>query len=654
MPDIRRPRSNFRNRVNKMKGLPIDEKSLLLRMGELVDTAVNNRQTTGPGSDETVVGRQKRRRNRNVPQPINLIADVGTRGAILRWDKVDSPLLRNYRIRITPINDTGGAEFVATAFSNEYAFKGKGGDYKFEVQSIGRNGEGSEWSASIFFEISDTPIILEGNKFDVEELGAQISETVLTPLNYTAFVFASVVLDTFSDPNDNPSVTLELRHGDIYEQSVFVQQFELYPESEDLNNFDATVGINRPASSPGRSGTFNTTQSVMFTPYQILEGNPIADKNTRFWITVTNHGEDVVGLSCAIWVASEGLSEEDDTEEVVVHDKSIQLPALASGGLNRAFGISYDDSDAPVPTTTWTLNFWLKPEDLTTADFRIFHKSGFNLITGAPNNTQRILVAYDKDTPRLEVQVWNSAGTVSVLWTCDSQATVWPLGLNEWHMLTVAFDGDRSGSKFDVYVNGSVLTATSDNSTVTTIPDYAAISGVAAVGGIPTGNWLTRTTAVVNTGLFDGRIHAGGWWGIVLSSAAISAIYNSGNGATRNWLTSFGAYGSGADLNHYWRFGALDNFFIGPPAIDWLLKGTLATATQANVDFNVANDVSFDIGNMQDSDDHYRPMDFTNRIFIGFSFPGDDENRETHGGGAGSFSTDLVDSGDIVNDYPGL
>lgn len=660
MPDIRRPRSNFRNRVNKMQGLPIDEKSLLLRMGELVDTAVNNRQTTGPGADETVVGRQKRRRNRNVPQPINLTADVGTRGAILRWDKVDSPLLRNYRIRITPINDTGGAEFVATAFSNEYAFKGLGGEYKFEVQSIGRNGEGSEWSASIFFGISDTPIILEGNKFDVETLGAQISETVLTPLNYTAFVFASVVLDSFADPNNNPSVVLELRHGDTYENSVFVQEFDLYPESEDLNNFDNTMGISRPSGSPGRSATFNTTQSVMFTPYQILEGNPIADKNTRFWVTVTSHGEDVVGLSIAIWVASEGLSEETgDDDTTLQHIKSVQLPVGSAGGINRAFAISSDDEDTQ--NNIWSFNIWLKPSSITTpaGGFEIYGSYGVSLGAGnPPDNRTSAFIDYYPATPRLEVAQANQAGTVYVTWTKSGAANIWPLGVNNWHMLTVCFSGERAGSKFDVYVNGVAQVATTDDSTSTTIPQFTSLpTRVWAIGGQPLGNQINTVSGNgrINTFLLNGRVHQAGLWNVVLSQAAVQSIYNSGNGARRDWRNSFGAYGQALNMRHYWRFGGLENDRNGSIGNinEWVKKGG-GTPTQAEVNTNVANDVSFDLGSMQDSGSQYDAIDFTNEIFISLSTPTSPliVNRETLGG-YGTFTTVRPDAGDIVDDYPG-
>lgn len=664
-----RRRSQFRNRVQKMIGIPIEEKMALLRMGELVDTAVNNRATTGPGADEARVGRRHKRKTRVVPQPINLSADVGTRGAILRWDKVDSQALLNYQVRIVPVEGTG-VEFTATAFSNEYAFKGEAGSYKFEARSIGRNGGGSDWSAAEFFEIQDTPIILEGNKFGVEELGAQISETVLTPLNYTAFIFASIVLNSFSDPNNNSACTLELRHGDTYEQSVFVQEFDLYPESEDLNSFDTTLGITRPSSSPGRSGTFNTTQSAMFSPYQILEGNAIADKNTKFWITVTGHSDDVVGLSVSIWVASEGLSETEETETVIVHDKCIELPI--SSVTKPAFGVSEDtfnNEGDDYWDNIWSFGIWLKPSDFT-ENMEILGKYS---VTGAaiPNNNGLVFIDWLGSSSTLEVQARANDGTTTADATYVGINKVWPLGLDRWHLLVVTFNGVQSGSKFDVYINGVAIGADTDTSSTVTISSAGPGSDLYTIGMAPTfGNGNSYLFGIYDASdyMFSGRVHAAGHWDVVLSSSAVNSLYNNGVGAAVDWRSSKGNYANQNSLRHYWRFGALDNDLVGPPDPVFPSKyfkytifgGASSAASQSNIDTNRARDISFDIGNHQEAD-YYdvgkpvnRGIDFTNGLFVSGGVSTYTEDRNCTALSRAVLGSTTPSPVDIINDYPGL
>ena len=647
-----RRRSNMRARLNKLQGMPIDEKMMLLRMGEIIDGAINNRAPTNPNSD-------RGRPSTSVPVPTNLEALISTRGAVLSWNKVSFDSLLNYRVRISPIGGEG-EELIATSFTNQFLFKGRAGTYIFEVQVITRSGKAGDFSSAINFTIYDTPMILEGNKLGVEELGAQLFETVLTPLNYTVFAFASVILDSLADPNNNPSVTLELRRGTTYNSSVFIQSFDLYPESEDLSNFDNTVGVTRPAGTPTRSGNFQTTQSVMFTPYQILEGTGIVDQNTTFWITATNHSSDIVGMSCAVWVASEGLSEEASPVSEP-HTKSIQLPAGIAGDNNRALGaLTIDCNEATImQSTVWTFSVWIKPQDLS-GSIRIKHFYEISPIFLTPQNENQRYVLWIGGTDTLEIRVEDGPGTTFMLWERIGSGTVWPLGVDNWHLLTVAFNGTRAGSKFDVYVNGAVISPTSDDSGAKTISD--PISTTTVFGGLSICGRVnaahTGVTEQIASQLLTGRIHQAGFWSVVLSSAAVSAIYNVGNGSVRDWRESFGAYGSQLDLIHYWRFGALLNDRDGSTGniLNWENRGggfglPGNEPTLADIAFNIANDVAFDLGTAPAFD----YMDFTNRIQIP-STEGSDLRRESLGGArtrsGGISETDLVDSGDIVDDFP--
>jgi len=641
-----------------MQGLPIEEKMMLLRMGELIDGAINNRTPTNPFA---LRGHRKNR----IVRASNLESDISARGAVLRWEKVNSSDLLHYKIRILPQDGADGEEVDATSYTNQFLFKGRAGSYKYNVAVVNRNGQSSEWSSDHFFDIQDTPMILEGNKLGVEEQGARLFETVLCPLNYTVFAFASVILNTLADPNDNPSVTLKLSRGPEYDSSVFIQEFTLYPESEDLCNADATLGITRPAGTPARTGNFETTQSVMFTPYQILEETGIADTDVKFWIAATGHADDVVGMSCAIWVASEGLSEESGSAvQPATHLSSVQVPASGStASTDRSFG--FLEAGAEVVDNTldniYTFALWAKPTLDFTTGARILHLADFDASGGGFlfNNRRRLSIDWDETTANtLTIRQFDTDGTTSVTWTKNGQASVFPDGLNEWMFLVVAFNGTRSGSKFDVYINGVLISPTTDNSPATTIGPFNLVGdnrGI-SIGVAPVTSLFTTVTAnVFSVSPWTARLHMAAFWDVVLSSAAVTSLYNTGNGGT-NWRNSFGNYGNAADMRHYWRFGALDNDRDGSigSITEWIKRGG-GTPSQSEVNTNIANDVSFDLGNMQDVDDQFEAWDFTNRIFIDILVTsGSVINRETLGGSVlGSITVNAFPKAvDIVSDYP--
>jgi len=671
-----RRRSQFRNRLNKLQGLPIDEKMMLLRMGEIIDRGINQRTPTNPDPNRGHLRAE-------IPMPVGLNVEVSTRGAVLSWNKIDSNNLLNYRIRITPIGGEG-EELIVTSYTNQFLFKGRAGRYRFTVQSNSRDGKASDWAPTVEFQISDTPMILEGNKLDVEELGSQLFETVLTPLNYTVFAFASVVLNTLADPNDNPSVVLELRHGATYASSVFIQEFSLYPESEDLCNFDATVGITRPSGAPSRTGNFETTQSVMFTPYQILEATGIADLNTTFWITVTSHSDDVVGMSCAIWVASEGLSEEN-AAEFPTHKKAISLPFRVSA-LDKCpgfweFGFS-EDTDM---NNTWTYAAWMKPSSLSST-FTIMR---YAEVTGGALKTfssrKAILISYDT-TPRLNVQIFNETGTSSGIWRKNGQSNVWPLGLDNWHFLVATGNGNLAGSKVRVYINGQELSPDSDTTGSVSIPSFSSFSTPRMINicGRPSTGLFTEFTAGIMGGggeIFSGRLHSAGLWNVTLTTEAIAELYNNGNGFQKDWRFSSGAYGSIQDLIHYWKFGSNENIFIGPANSDWLISRPIASSPpflgggepyQLEVDFNILNDVAYDIGQAGEPGNH-RPYNFSNSISIDGDSALEIGSGEISTGGSPFFlntsfafqypnaapyppisSNRNPNALDVVNDYPGI
>jgi len=162
-----------------------------------------------------------------------------------------------------------------------------------------------------------------------------------------------------------------------------------------------------------------------------------------------------------------------------------------------------------------------------------------------------------------------------------------------------------------------------------------------SIGGFPAPIVWSTEADIFTSARLDARLHQAGIWNIVLSAAAVSAIYNAGNGSVRDWRFSFGAYGSQLNLMHYWRFGGLDNDNITPNSF-WVKAGG-GLPTQADADYNIANDVAFDLGNIP-----VAFYDFTNHINTGPPI-----FVRTQGGGPGGvFGAIRPDSTDIVDDFP--
>ena len=79
-----------------MRGIPAEEKNLLVRIGDLVDAAINNRGPTNPFEPESTV-----RRDPRLPIPRNPSSSVGVRSTVLEWEPVNSSILNYYKLQIT-------------------------------------------------------------------------------------------------------------------------------------------------------------------------------------------------------------------------------------------------------------------------------------------------------------------------------------------------------------------------------------------------------------------------------------------------------------------------------------------------------------------------------------------------------------------------
>ena len=115
--------------------------------------------------------------------------------------------------------------------------------------------------------------------------------------------------------------------------------------------------------------------------------------------------------------------------------------------------------------------------------------------------------------------------------------------INNWHHVVLTIDSERAGV---LYVNGSSAATFSNASNLGTLDmfsiamDYDSVnSDGQAVAGNP-------------TDYFDGKIDEVAVWNDELTSAEVTAIYNSGN--MLNVSSDTGDYASAANLKGYYRF----------------------------------------------------------------------------------------------------
>jgi len=184
-------KSSFEKRMNKIQGLSKEEKLTFVRLGEIIDGAVNNRGPTNPGQEQAKrIGKRKR-----LPPPGVINVELGVRTAILSWAAVDGSLLLHYRIVIQ--NMDTGQKFEYTSYTNRFNFKGQdAGRYRCYVQSIGRGGIASV-SSGKDFTIPDNDLSLAESHGALGRVSPRLVE--LRQDNVDASTW-TVTLDTADGP----------------------------------------------------------------------------------------------------------------------------------------------------------------------------------------------------------------------------------------------------------------------------------------------------------------------------------------------------------------------------------------------------------------------------------------------------------------------
>jgi hypothetical protein len=368
-----------------MRGVSAEEKSLLLRIGDLMDSALNNRQSSNPYEPS------RNRSNRVLYPPTGLLAKTGKKRVQLVWTAANSDEHLRYSIEIR--NVATGTVVTKSSYTNTLLWTGAEGSYEAKVKSVGRDGASSTIE-KVSFTITTSFMQLEGAKNGPTELGTMVQDDAELISGFSIFVWASVVLDKYIGGESNNPIILKLWTMDgpeaVYDAATATlqQTLTLYPATESSACLDGDArggSITRPSAT--RSGSFETSQSVMFAPMEVPSAD-VGDTWT-FFLEATNRDteDDEVNLSMIIWGGQQNIGELVDgvypipaPEDPWTDDPrntttpSFVFPNLNSFKFDRkawdganftdtrwAFSRTNDDQ-RNVVSNSWTVATWFRPK----------------------------------------------------------------------------------------------------------------------------------------------------------------------------------------------------------------------------------------------------------------------------------------------------
>lgn len=219
----------------------------------------------------------------------------------------------------------------------------------------------------------------------------------------------------------------------------------------------------------------------------------------------------------------------------------------------------------------WTVMLWVKRTGVGTGLEVILDIDRGNFLQDE-NHIQVFRPAGGGAVSDVRIDVWDNAAAVMKVGTLSGV-----IPQNQWTQLVYTFDGAAGGDPLLAYVSGvsGAINLTTDN---TGTMDDAQVRAV-------------KIASDVN---FDGsfaefRVYQVAVWDAVLSSGAVAAIYNGGNPQALDLGTNFGAYGSAANLQHWFRLGA-DQSADSELGRDWSASGN-----GFNVSDNQANITTADV-----------------------------------------------------------
>jgi len=336
-----RRRSTIARRIAKIRGLPADEKQLLLRVGDLIDAQINNRTPANPFEP----GRVKS--DPRLPPPTNVTTEPGIKTSKLSWPAVDSSILSHYEILVRNL-DTG-LEETFISYTNIFFFKGRvGGNYSGSVRSVGRNGTKSPIVTEVEFFVPENVMLIEGSKNGFNTVGTIVSEDLLHFQAHKIFAWGAFTLDKLIGNPSNPVVSLQLLRseaGQTINDAVLIETITMEEATLSATCADDTLfgGISRPALSGDaasdptfvRGSTFETSQSTMFSPIEVTADQ--AGKTFIYYLRAIGREavDDVISLSLTLWSASAGQGDQVPSIPIV-SEPPVVFPDLKAIELNSA------------------------------------------------------------------------------------------------------------------------------------------------------------------------------------------------------------------------------------------------------------------------------------------------------------------------------
>ncbi len=376
-----RRRNSIAHRFAKIRGLPPEEKALMQRIANLIDSALNNRQASNPfeGSQQ--------RTNRQIYPPTGILIKTGIKSIKLIWDAPPSNELLRYEITFD--NLTTGTRTVKSSFTSEVIFKAAAGTYIARIVSVGRDGSTSPVK-QIQFSVSEDVMQIEGKKNGPLELGTIVQDNIFLIAGYSTYVWGSTVLDKYIAAESNEEITLRLWRAEkpdaVWQVDTFALQetIVLYPATESASDLDATARgglITRPSGT--RDGSFETSQSVMFSPLAVASADD--GKTVTYLLQAIGREveQDEVCLSIVMWAGADGAGTSipgdpftPDPDYVFPHKNCFHTQQVGEHAVSGAAGLHPMDTRSMWGTVDkehmllgnqWTVAMWLRFDNLNAA-----------------------------------------------------------------------------------------------------------------------------------------------------------------------------------------------------------------------------------------------------------------------------------------------
>lgn len=144
---------SFRAKLSSIRGLSGEEKALLQRVGNLIDTfTIAQKQTSNPRG-------QRRKVKATVPRPTNVQINTITGGVNVTWDEVDIPELDFYEIQFSE-SATFAENNSFTVLGNRMSFRASpaSGSLFVRLRTVTKRGDASLFTNTISLTVSGASI----------------------------------------------------------------------------------------------------------------------------------------------------------------------------------------------------------------------------------------------------------------------------------------------------------------------------------------------------------------------------------------------------------------------------------------------------------------------------------------------------------------